>query len=180
MMWWTLWRRLAGLAGVAGMAVLLGASPAIGQSMRITAPADGTEVAAGGTVLVRGEGCEPGSTVIFAYEDPGPKTTATDDGTFAAHVPVPDINVPEGRLELELTATCGGSSDTVLLVIEDDNPTPPSSGGRGQVRQVPKGGVQTGAGGTASQPTAAVWSAAGALAILGLTAALVAQRSAQR
>lgn len=115
------------------------------HELRIIEPTNQTGVKPGQTFVVRGEGCEPGSMVTASFLGRKTQTAAKKDGSFATSVTVPrDVKIAghvEEAGEVSLAVACGIQRNAVVLVLDVDR----------QVREVPKGGVDTG-GGTAGGP----------------------------
>lgn len=116
---------------------------------RFTAPEPQSAVPLDEPFTVAGTGCAPGSTVRIEWgqSDPGTETVADDRGAFSATVTVPGDGfdpdaVPFDLNEFNLRGSCEGARF-------DTGPLVPDFGEQTQVRQVPSGGVETGAGGTA-------------------------------
>lgn len=113
-------------------------------------------VGAGGTTILRGGGCQPGSPVRFFLDDTeiGPAGTADDNTQFNN-----EVRIPRGTRArvYAISARCGDHAAVDEITVQGD-----------QVGQTPGGGVQTG---IATASTSAATRAGGAGVALVVAAA---------
>lgn len=162
--------------------VFLGPAAHAQEGPAFTTPSSQTSVPVDTPFEVAGTGCAPGSTVTIQGPAAEATATADEDGTFVTTLTVPASEFdpdaePADVNEFTLKGTCEGVrfvSGVLVAEVEDASESD-------QVDQVPSGGVETGAGGTAPSLTAVgAGQAVGLLAFAGLLLAVLVRRHHQR